>query len=225
MKIYTRTGDTGRTALFGGGRVPKHHLRVEAYGMVDELNAHLGRTIVALEDAELRARLELLQHDLFGLGASLASPRSPAGERHPHLPPLPLHRIAVMEGWMDGADEELPPLRAFVLPGGSPGAAELHVARTVCRRAERRVVELMDAEGADGEVDPDTVAILRYLNRLSDLLFTLARLENHRTGRGDVPWRKEAAEGGAEGDAEGPARAGGPEGAGGEEAAGAGGAG
>ncbi len=196
MKIYTRTGDEGETGLFGGGRVSKTHPRVEAYGTVDELNAHLGRVVAIVADPGVKGRLETIQHDLFALGAILASPPSGSGARNPHVPPLPGHRIDEMEGWMDAAEQELPPLRAFIVPGGTQGGAELHVARTVCRRAERRVVEMAEAE-ADIP-DPDTDDLVRYLNRLSDLLFVLARLENHRAGSGDVQWRKDAAPAGSE---------------------------
>jgi cob(I)alamin adenosyltransferase len=159
MKIYTRTGDGGETGLFGGGRVAKDHPRVRAYGDVDELNATLGVALAALADGTIRDRLAPVQSDLFALGAHLATPPAPEGR---------------------------PELRAFVLPGGSTGAAALHHARTVCRRAERSVVAL-----AAGEAVPEAAIV--YLNRLSDLLFTLARLENHRTGRGDVPWDAGAA--------------------------------
>lgn len=184
MKIYTRTGDEGETALFGGGRVPKTHERVEAYGTVDELNAFLGRAIGVVEHPTAGERLREVQHDLFTLGAYLATPPAREGRVRPQLPPFPEGRIAEMEGWMDEAEGELPPLRAFVLPGGSAGAAELHICRTVCRRAERQVVAL-------GTEAPEALLFIRYLNRLSDLLFTLARLENHHSGVGDVEWRKE----------------------------------
>lgn len=184
MKIYTRTGDRGETALFGGGRVPKHHVRVEAYGTVDELNAVVGWCVTQVADPRTRARLETLQHDLFALGAELATPVPREGMRRPRTPPVPAARVGEMEGWIDEADTELPALKAFVLPGGSPGAAALHVGRTVCRRAERAVVALSETEPVDE-------AILAYLNRLSDLLFTLARLENLRAGLGDVAWRQE----------------------------------
>lgn len=180
MKIYTRRGDQGETGLFGGGRVGKDHHRVEAYGAVDELNAFLGRALAELEDDEIRDRLEGVQHDLFTLGARLATPEE--GEASPSLPSLPEERIASMEAWIDEADQELPELRAFVLPGGSRGAAALHVCRTVCRRAERRVAHLAGVEALDED-------ILRYLNRLSDLFFVLARLANLRADRGDVEWR------------------------------------
>ena len=183
MKIYTRTGDDGDTALFGAGRVGKDELRVEAYGTVDELNSVMGWAIAEVETEGIRERLKLLQHDLFSIGSELATP-PPEGERtRPQTPGIPIDRVDEMESWMDLADEELPPLRAFVLPGGARGAAALHVARTVCRRAERSAVRL----SRESFVDPDGI---RYLNRLSDLLFTLARLENHRVGAGDVEWQK-----------------------------------
>jgi cob(I)alamin adenosyltransferase len=184
MKIYTRTGDAGETALFGGGRVSKEHSRVAAYGTVDELNAFVGVAVTAVRDDEIQGRLQIVQHDLFALGANLATlPPDDERPRNPHLPDLPEGRIVEMEGWMDAATEELPALREFVLPGGTPGAAALHVARTVCRRAERSVVHL-------GTVEPVEDMIVPYLNRLSDLFFTLARLENHRAGVADVTWKK-----------------------------------
>jgi cob(I)alamin adenosyltransferase len=185
MKIYTRTGDAGETALFGGGRVSKDHHRVTAYGTVDELNAFVGVAVGVIGDGEIRAHLEILQHDLFAIGANLATmPPDDDRPRNPHLPDIPSHRIAEMEVWMDEADQELPPLREFVLPGGTAGAAALHVARTVCRRAERAIVHLGTIEPVDDDIVP-------YLNRLSDALFTLARLENHRAGVADVTWKKE----------------------------------
>jgi cob(I)alamin adenosyltransferase len=185
MKIYTRTGDSGETALFGGGRVPKDHVRVEAYGAVDETNATLGVAIAALENEgslDYAERLRIVQADLFTIGAHLATPTATEGGRaEAHLPPLPDDRIAVMEAWIDDADGHLEPLRAFVLPGGTPAAAALHLARTVCRRAERRVLSL----SRNSTLDPHVIV---YLNRLSDLLFTLARLSNREQGSGDVPW-------------------------------------
>jgi len=184
LKIYTRTGDRGDTALFGGGRVPKTHPRVQAYGTVDELNSFLGRAITRVGSGEIRERLSSIQHDLFTLGSHLATPPAREGRARPHLPPLPRDRVTQMEVWIDEAEGELAPLRAFILPGGSEGAAELHVCRTVCRRVERMVVRL-------GPDEPECEAIIQYLNRLSDLLFTLARLENHRAGAPDVEWRKE----------------------------------
>jgi len=182
MKIYTRTGDAGETSLFGGGRVPKSHARVSAYGEVDELNAVIGVALAALDaEGETGARLAGVQRDLFALGAHLATPPAREGRRRPQLPELPLHRIDAFEQWMDRADEELEPLRAFILPGGGAAAAALHHARTVCRRAERAVVDLAAVEEVDA-------SITRYLNRLSDLLFTMARLENARAGHEDVTW-------------------------------------
>ena len=187
MKIYTRTGDAGDTALFGGARVSKSHLRVEAYGTVDELNAVMGWSLTRVSDDAIRERLEPLQHDLFAFGADLATPDPPEGRIRPDTPALPGERVAQMEGWIDEADAELPDLHAFVLPGGSEGAAALHVARTVCRRAERSAVALAAVDHVNAE-------LLVYLNRLSDLLFTFARLENRRAGRGDVEWQKPEAE-------------------------------
>jgi cob(I)alamin adenosyltransferase len=184
LKIYTKTGDQGTTALLGGGRVRKSHPRVAAYGTVDELNSAVGWAVAAASDAQIKERLALLQHDLFTLGAELARPPKAEGRKRPEVPELPLPRIEEMERWMDEAEGELAPLREFILPGGSTGAAALHMTRTVCRRAEREIVALAENEPIDGE-------ILRYLNRLSDLLFVFARLENARTGTPDVVWRKD----------------------------------
>jgi cob(I)alamin adenosyltransferase len=188
MKIYTRTGDLGETGLFGGQRVPKDHTRVEAYGDVDELNAVLGLAMgqLATEDLpEVARRLRVLQGDLFILGANLATP-SPedGGRRNDYIPSLPGERIAEMEEWIDVAEEEMAPLTSFILPAGTPGAATLHLARTVCRRAERRLVAL----SRSATVDPDAI---RFLNRLSDLLFVWARLANHRAGVPDIPWERD----------------------------------
>lgn len=183
MKLYTRGGDEGETSLFGGGRVSKAEPRVDAYGTVDELNSMLGWALTQVRDAEIRARLEPIQNDLFVLGADLSTPPPSGGRTRPDTPALPLERVGEMEAWIDAADSELPPLKAFVLPGGTPGGAALHVARTVCRRAERAVASLASSETvSDG--------VIRYLNRLSDLLFAYARLENHRGGTEDVEWRK-----------------------------------
>jgi cob(I)alamin adenosyltransferase len=180
-KIYTRTGDAGQTALFGGGRVSKGDLRVAAYGDVDELNAALG-AVIACEPVELERELLLaVQRDLFAIGGRLASPHPEKVAKALEKAQLTGERVAVLEEAIDRADEELVPLTAFVLPGGTLKAALLHVARTVCRRAERRVVAL----SADYEVPP---IILAYLNRLSDLLFTLARLANQRAGKAEATW-------------------------------------
>jgi cob(I)alamin adenosyltransferase len=180
VRIYTRTGDSGETGLFGGGRVPKNDARVSAYGDVDELNAVLGVACAAVQDEGIRALLESIQPDLFVLGAHLATPAETRGKK-PALPPLPAQRVAEFERRIDEAEAELPPLDAFVMPGGSPGGASLHHARTVCRRAERAVVALAAAAAIDG-------AVLVYLNRLSDLLFVLARLENLRAGVAERRW-------------------------------------
>lgn len=180
MKLYTRRGDAGETDLFGGARVPKDHLRVEAYGAVDELNAALGVAAAATGHADLRALASELQSQLFALGAQLAAPDAERRAKSALPGPRDEH-VTRLEREIDRFEAELPPLRRFVLPGGTPGAAALHLARTVCRRAERRAVAL----GREEAVDP--VAI-RFLNRLSDLLFVLARLENRRAGLPDVEW-------------------------------------
>ncbi len=180
MRIYTRTGDSGETGLFGGGRVPKNDARVSAYGDVDELNAVLGVAGAAVQDESIRALLASIQPDLFVVGAHLATPETTRGKR-PALPALPAQRVAELERRIDEAEAELPPLDAFVMPGGSRGGAALHHARTVCRRAERAVVALAGAQAIDGDV-------LVYLNRLSDLLFVLARLENLRAGVEERRW-------------------------------------
>lgn len=180
-RIYTRTGDDGETGLFGGGRVPKSHHRVAAYGTLDELNAAIGWAVALLEDQETIARLTVVQSDLFSLGAHLATP---AGARtRDHLPPLPEQRVEELEQWIDRAEQALDPLESFILPGGGEAGAALHFARTVCRRAERMVVRLAGEEA----IDP---AITVYLNRLSDLLFVWARLANHRAGVPERPWRQ-----------------------------------
>ncbi|HEY8468782.1 MAG TPA: cob(I)yrinic acid a,c-diamide adenosyltransferase [Longimicrobiales bacterium] len=184
-RIYTRTGDRGETGLLGGGRVPKAHPRVEAYGAVDELNSVIGWALVLQQDAEVRRKLGSIQPDLFTLGAHLAAPPATGRRRRPVLPELGADRVAELERWIDEADAELPELHAFILPGGSPAGAALHVARTVCRRAERRVVALAEHEHVAEE-------IIIYLNRLSDLLFMLARLANHRAGAAETLWEPRA---------------------------------
>jgi cob(I)alamin adenosyltransferase len=180
-KIYTRTGDEGETGLFGGGRVPKDHPRVEAYGDIDELNSFIGlaRSIESLQ--RIDEVLAPVQRDLFAIGALLATPDRDKMREQLAKARLDAERIAQLERAIDEGEAELEPLKAFVLPGGTPKAAALHVARTVCRRAERRVVSLMQA----GEI-PGLVAI--YLNRLSDLLFVLARVATRRAGAGEVTW-------------------------------------
>ena len=181
MRIYTRTGDTGETGLFGGGRVAKDNPRVAAYGDVDELNSALG-VVRATEPALLfDSELEAIQRDLFAIGGHLATPDPEKVRAALERASLSSARIQDFETAIDAADAELPPLRAFVLPAGTAKAAALHLARTVCRRAERSVVALARA-------DPVPELFLIYLNRLSDYLFTLARLANLRDGRGDVIW-------------------------------------
>jgi cob(I)alamin adenosyltransferase len=181
MRIYTRTGDRGDTGLFGGGRVPKNDPRVEAYGDVDELNASIGfaRSIETLPRVD--EVLAPIQRDLFAIGALLATPDLAKMKAHLEKARVDDDRIVQLERAIDEGDDELEPLRSFILPGGSPKAAALHVARTVCRRAERRVIALQEHT----EIPP--VAII-YLNRLSDLLFTLARVANKRGGAGEVTW-------------------------------------
>jgi cob(I)alamin adenosyltransferase len=186
LKIYTKTGDRGETGLFGGQRVPKDHARVEAYGDVDELNSVLGIAVSKLAAAGQTAMAEALlavQSDLFTVGANLATPAPEDGGRETsYIPVLPEGRVGELEAWIDAAETELEPLKSFVLPGGTGPAAYLHLARTVCRRAERRVVSLSH----QAEVGAEWIT---YLNRLSDLLFTLARLANRRAGVDDVPWQ------------------------------------
>jgi cob(I)alamin adenosyltransferase len=181
MKIYTKTGDAGDTGLFGGGRVPKHHPRVEAYGDVDELNAVLGVVRAAGPLPRIDDVLVPIQRDLFAIGALLATPDTEKMKQHLEKAQIDDRRIADLERAIDDGDDELEPLRSFIVPGGTPKAAALHVARTVCRRAERRVVEL-------GEITELPPLVVIYLNRLSDLLFTLARVANKRAGGGEVTW-------------------------------------
>ena len=179
MKIYTKTGDAGETSLFDQTRVSKADSRVDAYGEVDELNAFLGAARSAGVDADLAAALEAIQKQLFALGARLADPSSRIAGRITKAA-ITTGDVEALEKTIDGLEEELPPLKRFILPGGSVAGAQLHVARTVCRRAERRVVGL----GA-GEVEPIVVI---YLNRLSDLLFVMARAVNHRAGVPETEW-------------------------------------
>ena len=179
MKIYTKTGDSGETSLFDQTRVPKSDPRVDAYGEVDELNACLGLARAAGVDEDVAAVLTEVQKDLFALGARLADPSVKIAARVTKAAVTPDH-VARLEATIDRLEGELAPLQRFILPGGSRGGAALHLARTVCRRAERRVVAL----GA-GEVEP--IAIV-YLNRLSDLLFVMARAVNHRSAVPETEW-------------------------------------
>lgn len=184
MRIYTRTGDTGETGLFGGARVPKDHLRLQAYGTLDELNSVIGilRTKVSGRTAVGETLLQV-QKDLFGLGAILATPADQTARLDAKMS-KPTWSIEAMERDIDRLMAMAPPMRAFVLPGGNEGAAFAHWARTVCRRAEREVITL----GSEVEVNP---LVLTYINRLSDWLFVLARAENAANGLEDVEWRPE----------------------------------
>ena len=178
MPIYTKFGDRGETRLFDGARVGKNHLRVRAYGEVDELNSVLGVVRAFLPESELEAILVRIQGQLMAVGASLANPdrREEAAKARPAT-----EWVTALEGDIDRFDAEVPPLQQFILPGGSPVGAHLHVARTVCRRAERLVVEL-------AEEAPVDATVLEYVNRLSDLLFVLARVANFREGMEGVLW-------------------------------------
>jgi cob(I)alamin adenosyltransferase len=182
MKVYTRGGDAGSTSLFGGARVHKDVPRIEAYGAVDELNAVLGQVTAELCDPDLLQQLAVIQSSLFDLGSELATPgREALAAKGQKLPEVGDAEIDELEKWIDALDTELAPLRNFILPGGDRAAATLHVARTVCRRAERRVVSMAQGE----PVSPNA---LRYLNRLSDLLFVMARAVNARRGIAEPTW-------------------------------------
>lgn len=175
MAIYTRKGDGGDTGLADGTRVPKSHPRVEAYGDVDELNAWLGWALAHARGEHARAVLPVVQRDLFALGAQLANAKP---KEKSEIPP---ERLAEFERRMDEIESACGPLRSFILPGGTPAAAALHVARAVCRRAERRVVDL-------ARLEPVPAQAVAYLNRLGDLLFMLARDENRAAGVADTAW-------------------------------------
>jgi cob(I)alamin adenosyltransferase len=174
VKIYTRTGDAGETSLFGGARVPKNDARIESYGTVDELNAFVGLARASWVDAPIDEELANIQRDLFDVGAQLASPGSTK-----FIGPQ-ASRITTLENAIDVMERELEPLKSFILPGGSVAAATLHIARTICRRAERLVVGLHDES---------TQTTITYLNRLSDYLFVAARFANKRTNVPDVVWK------------------------------------
>jgi cob(I)alamin adenosyltransferase len=179
MKIYTRGGDTGDTSLFGGERVRKNSLRVAAYGDVDELNSVLGLARAALTYDDLKAKLQTIQSSLFDLGGELATPGARAKAKAG--PRVGDKDVLELEQWIDQLETELEPLRNFILPGGAPAAALLHLGRTVCRRAERGVLTL-------GEAEPVDSLLIRYLNRLSDFLFVLARAVNRRAGVDEPQW-------------------------------------
>lgn len=179
MKIYTKTGDKGDTSLFGGQRVPKDALRIEAYGTVDELNSVLGIVRADNGDEAIDAMLSRIQVELFELGADLATPRSASPKQIKRVEPKSSHHL---EKSIDQLELQLKPLKAFILPGGSPVAAKLHLARTVCRRAERTVVRLSRNEDIGD-------AVIVYLNRLSDLLFVLARYANYVANVPETKWK------------------------------------
>lgn len=184
MKIYTRTGDRGDTGLFGGQRVRKDNVRVEAYGAVDELNSVIGLALAHLDDPDgnLRPELEHIQNDLFAIGANLATPRPEDGGRESaHVPKFSGERVSELERAIDTLEGGLEPLKHFILPGGSDAAATLHLARTVCRRTERRAVTL----ARDAHIDTDIVV---FLNRLSDYLFSAARTANRLAGTRETEW-------------------------------------
>jgi cob(I)alamin adenosyltransferase len=185
LKIYTKTGDRGETGLFGGTRVSKADPRVAAYGDVDETNANLGLAramLVTAGDTELAAMLEQIQKDLFALGARLADPGHQIADRVAKAA-VTADDIARLEGWIDALEAVLPPLRRFILAGGSQAGAALHVARTICRRAERAMVALLADQG-----DAFESGLLIYVNRLSDLLFVMARRANLRAGTPEIEW-------------------------------------
>ena len=187
MKVYTGGGDKGKTSLFSGERVPKHHVRIEAYGDLDELNSFLGAIAALLPDGEQAVRddLERMQSALFLAGAWLAT--TPDSSATTHLTPLPATAAKEIEQRIDILSETLPELRAFILPGGQPAAAWSHVGRTVCRRCERKVTQLIEStDGGGGEL----ASIQVYLNRLSDYLFVLARYLNKVLGAPDTIWKK-----------------------------------
>jgi cob(I)alamin adenosyltransferase len=177
--IYTRKGDKGETSLGGGQRVPKNSARVAAYGAVDELNSAIGVTVAHGLSPRLREMLPVIQNELFHLGSDLAF-REEDKQKY-NLPQIEDRHVQRLEEWIDELNDVVGPLRNFILPGGSIGAAQLHVARTICRRAERDVLTLAREEPIGGLVMP-------YLNRLSDLLFVMARYENHQRGSGEPLW-------------------------------------
>jgi cob(I)alamin adenosyltransferase len=179
-RIYTRTGDSGTTSLGGGQRVPKDSLRVRAYGAVDELNSTLGVAGATGLCPRLAELLPVVQSELFSLGSDLCFPEGDPARQH--IQPVQARQVEQMERWIDEFAAVVGPLVNFVLPGGAPGAAQLHVARTVCRRAEREVMALSRAEIISPQV-------LSYLNRLSDLLFVMARFENHARGIAEPQWK------------------------------------
>jgi len=181
FRIYTRTGDKGSTSLIGGVRVPKNHIRIESYGTVDELNSQLGLVNDLSNDAEVTEWLREVQDRLFTLGAELAT--APDKDIRMKLPDLHQSDVEWLEGRIDFMNESLPEMRSFIIPGGNAGASACHVARCICRRAERICVSM-----AEGEETIPELAVA-YLNRLSDFLFVLARYISHKAGAEELPWR------------------------------------
>ena len=184
LKIYTKTGDDGTTSLIGGTKVPKSHLRIEAYGTVDELNAILGLVLCSCDEGHpferrLKEIVGCIQSRLFDIGADLATPEGAKQQSKIHR--IDEADVAESEAWIDEVDAANPPLRTFVMPAGTELAARLHVARTVSRRTERTIISL-------GSIEPVGEPLLRYMNRLSDLFFAMARRANHERGHPDVPW-------------------------------------
>lgn len=178
MKIYTKTGDSGKTSLLGGSRVAKYHLRIESYGTVDELNAHIGLLAAYDISAAHRSRLVAIQDNLFTIGSQLAT--EPGDEKF-KIPKIKTEHVHFLEKAIDDMEEELPPMRNFVLPGGDKAVAQAHVARCVCRRAERIVLHLKDESDV-----PEPIPV--YLNRLSDYLFVLSRKLGKELNAQEVPW-------------------------------------
>lgn len=180
-KIYTKTGDKGETGLFGAGRVSKDSVRIESYGTVDELNSFIGYAITEVKDDEVKNLLGKIQNELFIVGSNLATPDL-SKDKKKLIPEVKEAFYIEAEKAIDHFEEKIEPLKNFILPGGSKSSALLHICRTVCRRAERRVVTLSKAEEIDEK-------IIILLNRLSDLFFVLARYENHISGNNDVIWK------------------------------------
>lgn len=182
MKIYTKTGDSGDTGLFGGKRVGKDNLRIETYGTIDELNAFIGYALCEIQSEDLKHDLQIIQNRLFTLGSDLATPFD-SEPKNFKIPRAEENFYLDLEKQIDFYSNQLGELREFILPGGSKGASLLHICRTVCRRAERLTVNLMHKE----EINKNIVI---FLNRLSDFFFTAARFENFTTGREDTKWKK-----------------------------------
>ncbi len=180
FKIYTKTGDKGQTSLWGGARVPKHHIRIEAYGTVDELNSHIGLLRDHLQKEEMRQNLKNIQDRLFTLGSILATDPEKAGKIE--TPDLQDSDVEILEQGIDEMEQQLPALKNFILPGGHPAVSFCHVARCVCRRAERLAVAL-------DEIEPTQPLVLRYLNRLSDYLFVLARKIGQDFDAEEIVWQ------------------------------------